>query len=130
VGTSVCTEEHQKLHLNFKLFTVYCQPAFPSWWLNHQLTDSRTGGSPSGGHKRCVLLWHETDTAIRETPAVLVQGRYRDICRIAACRFVIKFQIITVEYTLRLFLFLLTLIAFFQLCQGFGHQRRCITAGR
>jgi hypothetical protein len=108
---SVCTKEHQKLHLNYRLFTVYWQPAFPSRWLNHQLTHSRTVGSPSGGRKLCVLLWRGTGTAIRTTPAVLVQGGHRDICRVAACRFVGKFQMITLGYPGRLFLFVLSPVA-------------------
>jgi hypothetical protein len=55
-----------------------------------------------------VLPWHGAGTAIRATPAALVQGRYREISRIAACMFVRKFQMITLGYKVRLLSFLLS----------------------
>jgi hypothetical protein len=51
------------------------------------------------------------DTAIRATPAALVQWGHRDTCRIAACRFVGKFQMNTLGNTVGLFLFMMSSVA-------------------
>jgi hypothetical protein len=51
------------------------------------------------------------NTSIRVKAAALIQGRYLDICEIQATNFVSKFYMITLAYTLRLILSLLSSIA-------------------
>jgi hypothetical protein len=60
-------------------------------------------------HAVCAAV--ACNTSIQVKPAALIQGRYLVICQNHATNFVSKFQKITLAYTLRLFLFLLSPIA-------------------
>jgi hypothetical protein len=101
---SVCTEEHENLYVNYKLFTVYCQPTIPIA-VAEPPTDTEKGSWFSIQSAQAVCAAVAWVNAIRATPAGLVQVRHRDICRIAACRFVGKFQMTNLGYPVRMFSF-------------------------